>query len=71
MDLNYLFRRQQVERSRAETASSDAARQAHEALAAGYERQIKDQTAGEITFKSDAASEGSNRDLKNPAERAS
>jgi hypothetical protein len=55
MDLNYLFRRQQIERSRAQTASSDAARQAHEELAACYERQIKEQTAGEITFESDAA----------------
>ncbi len=55
MDLNYLFRRQQIERSRAQTASSDAARQAHEELAAGYERQIKEQTAGEIMFESDAA----------------
>jgi hypothetical protein len=54
MDLNYLFRRQQIERSRAQTASSDAARQAHEELAACYERQIKEQTAGEITFESAA-----------------
>ena len=52
MDLNYLFRRQQVERSRAETADSDAARQAHEELAARYERQIEDQTDGSVRFPS-------------------
>lgn len=68
MDLNYLFRRQQVERSRAETANSTAARRAHEQLAVGYERQIEEQTAGGMTFRSDAASNGSNGDLKSPAE---
>ena len=50
MDLNDLFRRQQIERSRAETADSDAARRAHEELAADYERQIENQTDGNIRF---------------------
>ena len=40
MDLNYLFYRQQVERSMAASAGSDAARKAHETLAGEYEHQI-------------------------------
>ena len=40
MDLNYLFYRQQVERSRADSASSDVARDVHEKLAAEYENRI-------------------------------
>jgi hypothetical protein len=44
-DLNYLFHRQQIERSRAATASSNAAREAHEELAAAYEEQINRETA--------------------------
>lgn len=41
MDLNYLFHRQQVERSRAEGAASESARRAHEELARRYEEQIE------------------------------
>ncbi|HET7575629.1 MAG TPA: hypothetical protein VFK19_03565 [Sphingomicrobium sp.] len=41
MDLNYLLHRQQVERSRAEDASSEAAREAHRELAHQYEEQIE------------------------------
>lgn len=44
MDLNYLFHRQQVERVRAETAPSEAAREAHEELARKYEEEIEAQT---------------------------
>ena len=40
MDLNDLFYRQQVERSRADAAASDEARQIHEGLARKYEEQI-------------------------------
>jgi hypothetical protein len=40
MDLNYLLYRQQVERSRARAATTDAARTAHEEMARGYEAQI-------------------------------
>ena len=40
MDLNYLFYRQQVERSRSNSANSEVARKAHEELAIEYERQI-------------------------------
>mgnify|MGYP000297667002 CR=1 FL=1 len=50
MDLNYLFHRQQVERSRAETADSEAARRAHEELARGYEEQIERLSNGDVTF---------------------
>lgn len=48
-DLNYLFR-QQVERSRAEVAASDAARKAHEELAEAYEEQIDKSTAETFTL---------------------
>lgn len=41
MDLNYLLHRQQVERSLAEAAPSEAARKAHQELARHYEEQIE------------------------------
>lgn len=50
MDLNYLFHRQQVERTRAEGAASDEARVAHEQLARCYEAQINQATDGEFEF---------------------
>lgn len=50
MDINYLFLRQQTERSRAAAASSDVARKIHEQLADEYERLIEDATEGRITF---------------------
>lgn len=53
MDLNYLFHRQQVERSRAEAATSEAARKAHEQLAKEYQDQIKRVSAGEVEFVAD------------------
>jgi len=40
MDLNYLLYRQQVERSMAASADSDAARKVHETLAGEYEHRI-------------------------------
>lgn len=50
MNLNYLFLRQQVERSLAGSARSDAARQAHEELARQYELEIERKTGGRIAF---------------------
>ena len=50
LDINYLFLRQQTERSRAATANSDVARRIHEQLASEYERLIADATEGRITF---------------------
>lgn len=50
MDLNYLFHRQQVERSRAEAATSDAARKIHLELADEYERQIVAASEGKVSF---------------------
>ena len=50
MDINYLFHRQQAERTRAEAARSDAARSIHERLAREYERMIERATGGRITF---------------------
>lgn len=50
MDLNYLFHRQQVERTRAQAAGSDEARVAHEQLARCYEAQINEATDGEFEF---------------------
>ena len=50
MDLNYLFLRQQVERSRAEAARHEAARDAHEELARIYELEIERKSGGQIVF---------------------
>lgn len=50
MDINYLFLRQQTERSWAQAATSDVARQIHEQLANEYERLIENATDGRITF---------------------
>jgi hypothetical protein len=50
VDVNYLFLRQQMERSRAETATSDVARKIHEQLADQYERLIEQATSGRISF---------------------
>ena len=50
MDINYLFLRQQTERSRAEAATSDVARKIHDQLAEEYERLIEDVTKGRISF---------------------
>lgn len=47
-DLNYLFFRQQVERSLAETAASPAARRVHRDLAELYQQRIERLTAGNI-----------------------
>lgn len=52
MDINYLFHRQQIERSRANATTSDVARDIHDQLAAEYERQIEQVTDGRITFAS-------------------
>jgi len=51
MDLNYLFRRQQVERTLAEAADSAAAKAAHEELARAYEKQIERKSGGRILFR--------------------
>ena len=50
VDLNYLFHRQQVERSRSEVAQSEEARLAHEQLAKRYEAQIEIATGDEYRF---------------------
>jgi hypothetical protein len=50
MDLNYVFLRQQVERTRAEVAESAAARTAHEELARAYELAIERKSGGRIVF---------------------
>ena len=50
MDLNYVFLRQQVERTLAEAADSDAARKAHEELARAYELTIERKSDGRIIF---------------------
>lgn len=52
MDINYLFLRQQMERSRAKAATSNVARKIHEQLADEYERLIEDATDGRVTFAS-------------------
>jgi len=50
VDINYLFLRQQTERSRAEAATTDVARRLHEQLADEYERLIEDATKGRVSF---------------------
>ena len=50
VDINYLFLRQQIERSRAEAAESDISRRIHEQMADEYERLIADATGGRVTF---------------------
>ena len=50
MDLNYLFHRQQVERTRADAADSEEARVVHQQLARCYEVQINEATDGEFEF---------------------
>jgi hypothetical protein len=50
MDLNYLLHRQQIELSRAKTATCKEARQAHALLAALYENAIEQRTNGRISF---------------------
>lgn len=54
-DINYLFLRQQVERSRAKAATSNVARKIHEQLAEKYERQIERASEGRVTFNSGVA----------------
>jgi hypothetical protein len=51
MDLNYLFLRQQVERTRADEAESAEARTAHDQLARCYEYRISRATDGRIRFQ--------------------
>jgi hypothetical protein len=50
VDINYLFHRQQTERSRAQASTSDVARKIHDQLASEYERLIEDATDRRITF---------------------
>jgi hypothetical protein len=54
MDLNYLFHRQQVERSRAKAAASEEAQIAHEQLARCYEVQIQQATGDEFRIAPEA-----------------
>jgi uncharacterized protein (DUF1810 family) len=50
VDLNYLFHRQQVERTRSETAETQKARIAHEELARRYEECIETVTGDDYRF---------------------
>jgi len=50
MDLNYLFLRQQVERTLSERAATNAAKAAHEGMARKYELEIERETGGRIMF---------------------
>ncbi len=53
MDLNYLLHRQQVERSRAQAATAEDARAAHEAMARKYEEQINELTSDEFSLSAE------------------
>lgn len=57
MDINYLFHRQQVERSRMAAADGDKARLAHAELARRYEQQIKQATDGSLQFRESGESD--------------
>jgi len=50
VDLNYLFLRQQTERSLAAAADNAAARAAHEEMARQYELEIERKSGGQIVF---------------------
>ena len=50
MDLNYLFLRQQVERTLTDAAESREARVVHEEFARRYEEQIEKATGAEYHF---------------------
>jgi hypothetical protein len=50
VDLNYLFLRQQMERSLAAAAENAAARAAHEGMARQYELEIERKSGGQIVF---------------------
>ena len=50
MDLNYLFHRQQVERTRSEMGDTEEARAAHEELAERYEEKIESLTGNAYSF---------------------
>lgn len=58
MDLNYLFHRQQVERTRADAADSEEARIAHEQLARCYEAIINEATGEAFELRLGGPSEG-------------
>jgi hypothetical protein len=70
MDLNYLFLRQQVERTLAAAAKSPAAREAHEEMARQYELEIEEKSGGRIMFpwtRDDGASDaGTDRLISGP-----
>lgn len=51
-DINYLFLRQQVERSLAASCDNAAAREGHEGLARQYELEIERMSGGRIIFPS-------------------
>lgn len=51
MDLNYLFKRQQVETSLARSGANEAARLIHRRLASLYEERIELATRGVVRFR--------------------
>jgi hypothetical protein len=55
MDLNYLLLRLQVERSRARAVATEAAREAHNALARNYEQQIGELAGNGFSVAADPA----------------
>jgi len=55
LDLNYLLYRQQVERSRATTAATEAARETHEELARKYEEEIEQLSCEEFSIPSNSS----------------
>ena len=70
MDLNYLFYRQQIERSKAEAARTEAVRNVHEKLAIAYEEQIS-RAAKTSSFEGEARSLFSGRAVRDDSVKAS
>lgn len=58
MDLNYVFHRQQVERSKAQAAASAEARRTHLELARRYEAEIERASHGLIRFRGEVPPAG-------------
>jgi hypothetical protein len=55
MDLNYLLKRQQEERSRATAAVCEASRIVHEAMAVQFENEIRRLTDGRVNLFASAS----------------
>jgi hypothetical protein len=70
MDLNYLFLRQQVERTRAQAADTEGARAAHNELAQRYEAEIDKATGPNFRAPRSGTAEARNGRIGNAEARS-